>query len=172
MQNSLNNKYWAELFLAISISIHYHNTCQASWKCIFYYFSFLSDTKMVPKEEIHHCQWQLWAGAGCGLGFFFCLLAWFFTSWQNFVVGPSSADSANSVQGSFSLVQKAKGMAGKHQSKAKCTRMLMPLKKYLLSAWIPIKKIKQLRMIQLFFLFKGKSYLKIFLARARSFELT
>lgn len=40
MQNSLNNKYWAELFLAISISIHYYNTCQASWKCIFLLFQF------------------------------------------------------------------------------------------------------------------------------------
>lgn len=35
------------------------------------------------------------------------------TSWQNRVVFPSSADSANSVHGSFSRVQKAKGMAMK-----------------------------------------------------------
>lgn len=33
-------------------------------------------------------------------------------------------------------------------------------------------KTKQLRMIQLFSLFKGKSYLKLFLARARSFGPT
>lgn len=35
------------------------------------------------------------------------------TFWQNLVVSPSSADSANSVQGSFSRVQKAKGISGR-----------------------------------------------------------
>ena len=33
------------------------------------------------------------------------------TSWQNLVVGPSSADSANSVHGNFCRVQKANGIA-------------------------------------------------------------
>lgn len=36
---------------------------------------------------------------------------WNLTSWQKRVVLPSSADSANSVHGCFSRVQKAKGMA-------------------------------------------------------------
>lgn len=36
---------------------------------------------------------------------------WPLTSWQKRVVYPSSADSANSVHGSFSRVQKAKGIA-------------------------------------------------------------
>ena len=33
------------------------------------------------------------------------------TSWQVLMVGPVSVDSASSVQGSFSLVQKKKGLA-------------------------------------------------------------
>ena len=33
------------------------------------------------------------------------------TSWHSLIVGPSSADSANSVQGVFSRVQKANGIA-------------------------------------------------------------
>ena len=33
------------------------------------------------------------------------------TPWQSLIVGPSTADSANSVQGCFSRVQKANGIA-------------------------------------------------------------
>ena len=35
----------------------------------------------------------------------------YFTSWHSLMVDPSSADSANSVQGCFSRVQKANGIA-------------------------------------------------------------
>lgn len=47
--------------------IHYHNVCQASWNL--YYFSFLSGTRPVHKEEIHAHQRQVWAGVGGFIGF-------------------------------------------------------------------------------------------------------
>lgn len=45
-----------------------------------------------------------------------CHTVWDLTSWQKRVVFPSSADSANSVHGSFSRVQKAKGMSANGKS--------------------------------------------------------
>lgn len=48
------------------------------------------------------------------------------TSWQKRVVTPSSADSANSVHGSFSRVQKAKGMAADRHTDTQGVRGQLP----------------------------------------------